>query len=209
MAGYVRENFNDLKGEIAELETEYRRDFAEKVYDRDFRASDARSVADYLNFLIETDRKSTPLKTIQGRIWQSGYESGELRSEMFEDVPRAFERWRALGKRLAVYSSGSVLAQKLIFKYSNFGDLTPFIAGYFDTRTGGKKEAASYGKIAGELGFKAEEILFVSDVGEELDAARESHLQTALAVRPGNAQLREDTTHRIVESFDELEQNGA
>ncbi len=202
---FVRANFADLKPEIAQLKTEYRADFTNQIYGRDFKEDAPESVANYLKFLIEVDRKSTPLKSIQGRIWQAGYESGELESEMFADVPRAFERWTQAGMHIAIFSSGSVLAQKLIFKYSNFGDLSGFISDYFDTTTGAKKEAGSYKKIAEKLGFEASEILFVSDILAELDAARDAGMPTALSIRAGNGQIDEDFTHRSVTSFDEIE----
>ncbi|HEY8559006.1 MAG TPA: acireductone synthase [Pyrinomonadaceae bacterium] len=201
---FVETHFDDLQPEIAALETEHEKDFAAKAYERDFRADEPGSVADYLKFLIEVDRKSTPLKSIQGEIWRAGYEAGALRSEMFADVPPAFERWRKQGKTIAIFSSGSVLAQKLIFKYSSAGDLSGFIADYFDTTTGAKREAESYERIAEKLGFRGGEILFVSDVLAELDAARDARLQTALAIREGNGQIAGDFTHRSVNSFNEL-----
>jgi enolase-phosphatase E1 len=205
MDEFVKENFDEIKPEIAQLKTEYRKDFSEQLYGRDFREDSPESIANYLKFLIDVNRKSTPLKTLQGQIWQAGYDSGALRSEMFADVARAFERWKRGEKIIAIFSSGSVLAQKLIFKYSNLGDLSRFISDYFDTVTGAKGEAESYRRIAGKLGFETPEILFVSDILAELDAARDAGLQTALIIRPGNGQIAEDFTHRSVNSFDEIE----
>jgi enolase-phosphatase E1 len=205
MDEFVRRHFDEIGAEIAQLKSEYRKDFTEQLYGRDFREDSPESVANYLKFLIDVNRKSTPLKTLQGQIWQAGYESGALQSEMFADVPRAFERWKKQSKIIAIFSSGSVLAQKLIFKYSNFGDLSPFISDYFDTTTGTKKEAESYRRIAEKLGFEPPDVLFVSDILDELDAARDARLQTALAVRAGNGQITEDFTHRSVNSFDEIE----
>jgi enolase-phosphatase E1 len=202
---FVATHFDEMQSEIAQLKTEYRRDFSEQLYGRDFREDSPASVASYLEFLIDVDRKSTPLKSLQGKIWQAGYESGELRSEMFADVLPAFERWKKHEKIIAIFSSGSVLAQRLIFKHSNAGDLSPFISDYFDTHTGAKREAESYRRIAGKLGFGTDEVLFVSDVPDELDAARESGMLTALIVRAGNGQITEDFTHRSVNGFDELE----
>lgn len=202
---FTETHFAELKPEIADLKTEYRKDFLDQIYGRDFKETSPESVANYLKFLIDVDRKSTPLKSLQGRIWQKGYESGELRSEMFADVPRAFGRWKADGKQIAIFSSGSVLAQKLIFKYSGSGDLSGFLTAYFDTATGAKREPESYRRIAEKLGFEAREIMFVSDILAELDAARDAGFQTALAVREGNGQIAEDFTHRSVDSFDELE----
>ncbi len=203
---FVQEHFARIGAQIGQLKAEYRRDFTEQLYGRDFREDSPESVANYLKFLIDVDRKSTPLKFLQGEIWQAGYESGALQSEMFADVPRAFERWTEAGTQIAIFSSGSVLAQKLIFKYSNFGDLSGAITDYFDTTTGGaKKEAESYRRIAEKMGFEAGEILFVSDILAELDAARDAGTQTALSIRQGNGQITEDFTHRSVNSFDELE----
>ena len=162
------------------------------------------TIAEYLKFLIEVDRKSTPLKSLQGKIWQAGYESGELESVMFADVPSAFERWKAENKTIAIYSSGSVLAQKLIFKYSNFGDLTNYISDYFDTKVGHKREAESYVKIAHALNLPPKRLAFVSDIIAELDAAKTSGFETFLAIREGNAKVENQTKHRVIHSFDEI-----
>jgi len=205
MTEFVEENLLSLTGENKSLKIEHKEDYAEEFYVKEFDENTPASIADYLNFLIDEDRKSTALKSVQGKIWQAGYESGELKSEVFPDVPRAFKRWREQGKAIAIYSSGSVLAQKLIFRYSNCGDLTPFIADYFDTNVGGKKEAASYQKIATALNFPAAEIKFVSDVAAELDAAKAAGLKTVLAMREGNASLGGQTEHLTVKSFDEIE----
>ena len=205
MDEFVREHFEEIGAEIAQLKTEYRKDFTGQLYGRDFREDAPESVSTYLKFLIDVNRKSTPLKSLQGQIWRAGYESGALQSEMFADVPRAFERWKKHSKIIAIFSSGSRLAQKLIFQYSNFGDLTPFISDYFDTTTGGKKEPESYRRIAEKLGFEPDDVLFVSDILAELDAARESGMPTVLSIRSGNGQITEDFTHRSVNSFDEIE----
>jgi enolase-phosphatase E1 len=205
IGAFAETNFDEIQTEIEQLKTEYRKDFTEQIYGRDFRADSPESVANYLKFLIEVDRKSTPLKSLQGKIWQAGYESGELRSEMFPDVLRGFERWKEQGKTIAIFSSGSVLAQELIFKYSNFDDLSEFISDYFDTNIGGKKEAESYVRIAAALNHPPKRIAFVSDILAELDAARNAGMQTVLSIRTGNGQITEDFTHRSVNSFDEIE----
>jgi enolase-phosphatase E1 len=124
---------------------------------------------------------------------------------MFADVRPAFEHWKSQNKTIAIFSSGSVLAQKLIFKYSSLGDLSGFIANYFDTRIGAKKESESYRNIAHELGFGAHEILFVSDVSTELDAAEEADFQTVLSIREGNGIVRQPINHDAVASFKDLE----
>lgn len=201
---FVRENFDDLKTEIAQLKTEYKKDFSGQIYGRDFQESSPESIANYLEFLIEIDRKSTPLKSLQGKIWQKGYEASELKSEVFEDVPHAFERWTAQGKTVAIYSSGSVLAQELLFKHTNFGDLTPFISAYFDTNTGPKKESQSYENIARKLQNGKSEILFVSDIEEELKAARKAGLDAVLCLREGKTPAKGNHKFQTISSFDSL-----
>ena len=165
------------------------------------------AVLDYLLWLMDRNRKSTALKSLQGKIWKAGFESGELKGMLFADVPDAFDRW-SKAARVAIYSSGSVEAQQLLFRYSNFGDLMPRIAGYFDTRTGAKRESASYAAIAGAMQVAAEEVLFFSDVVAELDAARGAGCGTRLVVRPGNAPLpvpfQDAHGHAQVDSFANL-----
>jgi len=148
---------------------------------------DLRSALEYAFWLMDRDRKSTALKALQGRVWEEGYRSGALRGEVYPDVPVAFARWRRQGRDIAIFSSGSVLAQKLIFGCSTAGDLRPYIRAYFDTTTGRKREADSYRRIAAALQRSPAEVLFVSDVVEELDAARAAGMQTALCVREGDA----------------------
>lgn len=140
----------------------------------------------YVEWLMDQDRKSTALKRIQGEIWLKGYEKGQLHGVVFPDVPRALERWRRQNVDVRIFSSGSVLAQRLLFGHSEDGDLTRFLNGYFDTTTGPKNEPASYTAIAKAFGLAPEEILFISDVTRELDAARAVGLKTRLCVRPGN-----------------------
>ena len=161
------------------------------------------SASRYVRWLIALDRKVTPLKTLQGRIWEEGFRSGELKGEVYPDIAPAFARWKGQGRRIAIFSSGSVLAQKLLFSHSTAGDLSFFLDGYFDTATGSKRECESYKKIAGAIGVQSTGILFVSDVGEELDAARTAGMQTAHSLRPGIPAL-EDLRHRETRSFDEI-----
>lgn len=201
IAEYVRENFPDIQAEIAGLKLEHARDDA---YESHLDETSPESVANYLSFLIDVDRKSTPLKSLQGKIWQKGYENNELKGEVFADVPGALQRWQAEGKKIAVYSSGSVLAQKLIFENSTAGDLAKFISEYFDTTTGPKRDAESYEKIAEALELPPAEILFISDITAELDAARAAGFATAISLREGNEPLAEEPTHRVIQTFDEI-----
>ena len=205
MPEFVRDNFGRLQDEIASLHAQHKFD-SEKGEDlAPFDETSAESVAGYLIFLIDRDRKSTALKSIQGQIWRAGYESGELRGEVFDDVFPAFQRWKESDKTIAIFSSGSRLAQRLIFGFSVAGDLSSYISAYFDTTTGAKKEPESYRKIAENLSFPPVEILFVSDVLAELDAAFEAGMQTRFCVRPNNPPISEPTAHLTINSFDELE----
>ena len=133
---------------------------------------------------IDEDRKSTALKALQGMIWQAGYEAGDYVAHIYPEVAARLRQWRADGFRLYVYSSGSVPAQRLFFGHCEAGDLTPLFAGYFDTETGPKRAADSYRRIAEAIGEQPGHILFLSDIVEELDAAREARLHTGWLVRP-------------------------
>ncbi len=164
--------------------------------------SDEQVVAQMLCW-IDEDRKITPLKALQGLIWEDGYRQGHFQGHVYEDAVRRLRAWHARGLQLYVYSSGSVLAQKLLFSHTAYGDLTPLFAGFFDTTIGGKREAASYRAIAAAVALPAESIVFLSDVREELDAARAAGMQTRWLVREGT--LDADPAHPQARSFDELD----
>ena len=192
--------------ELAEALARLRREHAEES------ARDARlppfgppfgNGTDYARRLMAEDRKSTGLKLLQGVIWEEGYRTGALRGHVFPDVPPALASWRAAGRRLRVFSSGSVRAQKLLFAHTEAGDLTPLFEGFHDTTTGPKREAASYTAIAEAYGLGAGEILFLSDVREELDAAAEAGMRTGLLVRPGNRPA-EPGGHPVFRDFSEI-----
>ena len=157
----------------------------------------------YLLWLMDRDRKSTALKSLQGKVWKDGYEAGELVGTVFPDVADALARWSAKG-RVAIYSSGSVEAQKLIFGHSSAGDLTPLISDYFDTRVGPKTSAASYAAIAAAMGVAAGDMLFVSDVLRELNPAREAGCETRLVLREGNAPVADAEGYLAIRSFAEI-----
>jgi len=169
-----------------------------------FDVDDVDSIVAHVNRLIDLDRKSTGLKSLQGKIWHEGYSDGTLRAQVFADVAPAFARWRVAGLIVSIFSSGSVLAQQLLFAHTEAGDLTPFISHYFDTGVGKKGEAASYRRIAEEIGIEPGEVLFVSDVVSELAAAREAGMKTALSIRPGNQPQASPEQHPIIHSFDEI-----
>jgi enolase-phosphatase E1 len=157
----------------------------------------------YLHWLMDKDRKSTALKSIQGRVWKFGFLAEELTGTVFPDVPEALERWSREAK-VAIYSSGSVEAQQLLFRYSSAGDLTPLISAYFDTKVGAKTSPESYRVIAAAMEVVPEEVLFISDVLRELDPAREAGCQTRLSVREGNADIPNENGHSAVRSFSEI-----
>jgi enolase-phosphatase E1 len=151
---------------------------------------------------MERDQKVTPLKTLQGLIWEDGYRGGELVTHLYPDVAPTLRDWHARGLRLYVYSSGSTHAQRLIYGHTVAGDLTPLLSGYFDTHVGHKREVGSYRRIAEAIGIPPRRILFLSDVREELDAAREAGWQTIWLVREGVPGLA--AAHRRVTRFDQI-----
>lgn len=134
---------------------------------------------------IREDRKATPLKSLQGLIWEEGYRRGAFHGHLYDDAAAQLRAWHDQGFKLYVYSSGSVHAQKLLFGHTRFGDLTPLFSGYFDTTVGGKKEAESYRRIAGELGLVPESVLFLSDIPAELEAAKAAGMRVTQLVREG------------------------
>lgn len=167
------------------------------------REGELNALVAYVEWLIERDRKSSGLKALQGKIWEKGYLDGTLRAPLFPDVLPALESWRGTGLRIAIFSSGSVFAQKLLFAHTEAGNLTKFIDSYFDTTTGPKQAMESYRSIAVDFAMPAEEILFVSDVVTELDAAGAAGFATRLCVRPGNLP-QPGERHRIISSFDQV-----
>ena len=162
------------------------------------------SAAAYLWWLMDRDRKSPTLKRLQGEIWETGFRSGALRGDLFPDVAAAFTRWHDSKVAIAVYSSGSTLAQRLIFGGSVAGDLTPFVTEFFDTAMGPKRSAESYRRIAAALRRSPSRMLFVSDVPEELDAAVAAGCHALLAVRPGNRAVEGLKGIEAITSFDEI-----
>lgn len=163
--------------------------------------ADVERVVEILLSWIEEDRKATPLKALQGMVWAQGYHAGQLKGHVYPDAVEALRRWHAAGYQLFVYSSGSIQAQKLIFGCSEAGDLTPLFSGYFDTTSGPKREAQSYTNIQQAIGVEPQEILFLSDIVEELDAAQSAGLQTCGLAREGG----ELGSHITVDTFTGIE----
>jgi len=150
---------------------------------------------------IDTDQKHPALKLIQGKIWKSSFESGEIKSHLYADVPENFRKWHDRGIRIAIFSSGSAEAQQLLFRYSEAGDLAPYIERFFDTRVGSKREPGSYQKIADDLNVAPVQILFLSDIQQELDAAAASGMKTAQILREGVTR----GTHPSYATFSDLQ----
>lgn len=158
----------------------------------------------YTNWLMDQDRKSTALKSLQGKIWKEGYLSGTLKAEIFADVAPALKRWHKAGLSINIFSSGSRLAQQLLFAHTIAGDLSGLFNNYYDTTTGPKAESESYQRIAESLQLPARDILFISDVTAELAAASRAGMRTLLCVRPGNAPAEDSEQFESINSFDGL-----
>jgi enolase-phosphatase E1 len=227
-SGYLRDRLfaDDVLGAIARLRLEWSEDrergeappeWPDAAPDR------VGPIVAYLVWLMDRDRKSPALKWLQGQVWEEGYRAGALRGEVFDDVGPAFARWSADGIALAIYSSGSELAQRRLFGTTPDGDLTRFISRFFDTAIGPKTAAESYRRIAEEMRRPPERLLFVSDAAAELDAARAAGWQVALCIRPpkhdlsataqlihrsakgeGGSAKAESLTPSVVQRFDEI-----
>lgn len=191
----------DVAAEVHGLGEEHRRDVAAGQQPPTWEDT-PEGITAYALWLMDRDRKATALKALQGRIWERGFETGELQASVYDDVARALARWQAEGRPVAIYSSGSVRAQKQLFAHTQAGDLTPRLQAFFDTTSGFKTEPESYRRIAEAMGREPETILFVSDVGAELDAAHAAGLQTALCSRSETLPLA--GAHRLITSFDQL-----
>ncbi len=207
-AVFLAQHWSDhgVQRDIAGLRDEHARDLATGLEPPAWEIAasplEIMSIAAYVRWLISRDRKTTALKSLQGKIWRAGYEAGLLRAEIYDDVPPALDRWTRSGVQVGVFSSGSVLAQRLLFAHTTAGDLTVFLSNYFDTTIGSKFEVGSYRHISGALDEPAPAILFVSDVVAELDAAKTAGMKTTLCVRPGRLIDRGD--HPAVATFDSI-----
>ena len=162
-------------------------------------------LVNYVIWNIQQDRKIPSLKELQGHIWRSGYESGQIQSIVYDDVPVFLSRMHEVNVKVSIYSSGSREAQRLLFKYSNHGDLRSYLNAYFDTSIGHKRTSSSYREIALSLGVdNPEEVLFVTDILEEAQSAKDAGLSTILSVRPGNYPLPANHGYKAVTSFDQI-----
>lgn len=194
MADFVREQSADNE----EVQAQLKAVAEESGVD----ANDLDALVDILLTWIREDRKATPLKALQGMIWEKGYRDGDFQGHVYQDAAEKLREWHDRGLRQYVYSSGSVKAQKLIFGFSTCGDLTPFFSGYFDTHVGAKREVQAYQNILDELGVEPDTVLFLSDVAEELDAAAEAGMETILLVR---GEVSIDTTYPVARDFNDVD----
>jgi enolase-phosphatase E1 len=210
IAAYMGQHWNER--ELLDIRARLALEHAKEEPSPGFDIATLPGAVGYAAWLMEHDRKSTGLKYLQGLIWNEGYREGALRGDVFPDVPFAIERWHRAGVIIAIYSSGSVLAQRLLFASTAAGDLTPMITGFFDTNVGPKTDPQSYARIAAALDAYPPDITFVSDAPAELAAAAKAGCHAVLCVRPGNAQadpapehLRTgEPAHQVIHSFDEL-----
>jgi enolase-phosphatase E1 len=207
---YLKRNAGteELERDLLQLREEYVKDLAEALTPPEWidapPEAQLQSVMRYVFWLMDRDRKSPGLKSLQGKIWQEGYLKGELKSQVFPDVPPALKDWKEKNLDLRIFSSGSVLAQRLLFANTQAGDLSGFLNGYFDTNIGPKTSAESYRRIAAEFHLAASQVLFVSDVIKELDAASSLGMKTLLSVRPGNPPQPKGHAHGVISSFSEI-----
>jgi enolase-phosphatase E1 len=200
VSDYLAQHADEAAADVAQLRDEHANDVEQPPPLTD----DTESVVTYVNWLIDRDRKSTGLKSLQGKIWREGYRRGILKSQVFDDVRPAFERWRQANLRISIFSSGSALAQQLLFAHTEAGDLTPFISDYFDTNIGRKADPESYQRIANTIELQPEEIVFISDVVAELEAANIAGMETLLSIRPGNQPQPNTDRFPIIHTFDEM-----
>ena len=159
------------------------------------------AIAQFIEW-IDEDKKVTPLKALQGLIWEAGYDQGDFKGHVYDDAVQNLQRWHAQGLSLYIYSSGSVYAQKLLFAHTEVGDLTPLFSGYFDTTVGGKRETASYERIAEQIGLPAEQLLFLSDIEQELEAAKAAGFKTVWLTR--DTKLEAIANHLQVSDFNAI-----
>ena len=210
LSHYVREHERDSSKNrsIQDARREWERDqspeserLKKQVSERHI--NEVQGLIQYLKHLISIDRKSTALKDLQGQIWEQGYRKGELKSELFPEAAECLRQWHQQKITLSVYSSGSVHAQKLLYKHSSSGNLEALFNHWFDTHTGSKKSSKSYAIIAKELKSSPKNIWFVSDNGEECNAAREAGMNTLFSLRDSNPD-REPRDHQVIQSLHEV-----
>lgn len=201
---YFREHFRDFVAKHAEAEylPGIYAQVRQTIEEEEKRSLDDAEILNQLDLWSQEDRKHPALKSLQGYVWREGYAQGALKGHIYPDVAPAFQNWKSRGISLGIYSSGSVQAQKLLFSTTEYGDLCPYFSHHFDTRLGHKKNKGSYVKIALALNLPPQEILFLSDVAAELDAAREAGFCTCQLLRPGT---QPSSQHPQVANFSQIQ----
>ena len=202
MAAYLAQHWNEA--DVLDIRARFSLEHAKEDPSPGFNVATPAGAAVYAAWLMERDRKSPGLKYLQGLIWNEGYREGALKGDVFPDVPFAIERWHRAGVVVAIYSSGSMLAQRLLFASTQAGDLTDKISGFFDTNVGPKTDPASYARIAAALDAYPPDITFVSDAPAELAAAAEAGCVAVMCIREGNPDTNVPAGLRSIRSFDEL-----
>ena len=199
MEDFISKNFSthSLKNEISNLTN-----FIQK--ENNITNINFLTISTLLKKWIKEDKKDTNLKSIQGKIWKEAFENGSVKGHLYEDIPNIFKLWHNNKKKISIFSSGSIEAQHLLFKYSIFGDMTHYIDQYFDTTIGMKKEEIAYINIANQLKTDPNTILFLSDIEEELDAAKKANFETILLIREDNKNKNENTKHKSIKTFYEI-----
>jgi enolase-phosphatase E1 len=209
LEGFLQVNFQDpqIQSFITGLRAQHREDerlgLQPPVWAEKSAPAEVETAIGYCRWLMRKDSKCTALKSLQGKIWQKGYASGALRGQLYPDVPPAMERWRKQKREICIYSSGSVLAQRLLFQTTTFGDLTDYIRDFFDTRIGEKAESESYKRISALLDRAPREVLFLSDAAKEIEAAHAAGFSTALCDRSGKLGAGK-LGSRVIRTFDEV-----
>ena len=202
MAAYLGQHWNEY--DVLDIRARFALEHSKENPSPGFDITTLAGAAGYAAWLMERDRKSPGLKFLQGLIWNDGYREGALKGDVFPDVPFAIERWHRAGTVVAIYSSGSVLAQRLLFASTQAGDLTDKISGFFDTTVGPKTEAASYARIAAALDGYPADVTFISDAPAELIAARTAGCRAVMCIREGNPDTAAPENVESIHSFDEL-----
>jgi len=185
-------------------EDEHLRHAMTQIATEEGRAPDLEGALEAIFAKMDRDEKSTALKDLQGHVWEAGYRAGKLHAHVYPDVPAALSRWNADALDVRIFSSGSVLAQRLFFGHTVAGDLLPWLRGHYDTATGPKRASESYVSIAQAFGLAPAEIVYFSDIAEELEAARSAGFQAVLVERPGNGPVPVDFDAPRIHSFDQV-----
>lgn len=209
MASYVTNHWSDraVRDAVMRVATDAKHQNIEDWLGPDWQSENAacqRLLIDHLHDLMSRDSKDTGLKQLQGLVWQKGFQSGEIKSELFPDVLPALKVWKDSGLDLRIFSSGSVLAQKLFFEFTTSGNILHFFRAHYDTTIGSKKEASSYQRIVEDVGINASSMLFVTDVYQEIIAAEQAGLQVVASIRPNNASLPAEFHGASVTDFSQL-----